>query len=527
MDEILTEDLNGQRIGKFGVAIALVLFSILTSLGRVYTRGEPLERDIATYAVIAHEMLCGQRLYTDVWDQKPPAIYMVYAAAELIAGYGPGSVLLLNIAASLITLAGVYRTATLAQMGRVSGLLAAGLWSIVSLNLPLQANQPNSEVFINACMIWVFVIFLGAEEQPIGYSKALWVGALAAAATLFKHTIFLPFATLSIVYVIGTAQAKQLRAKRFVSVFVAFCVIVFCWLTVGGYFAAGGRFRDFYDAVFRYNISYAGNPLKSLLYSLWPKRVVFLFIAVLPSGLAIGAHFAGRLRRQVQPFMLMIGFSIGVHLAVASTNWWFPHYFQLWLPALCVSLGWSYVLLGDMFGETRLRRLLPGIVVGVIVLPILVNQLLMYRLTPEQWATRKYSPCMADYVQQAEEINKILKPQEAFYHFGREPGLYFVTKRRPPTGVLLYYHLYRGPLAESLSERVVSDLERSKPDMLVVCEDIDIDMSWSPRWWKGPVSRWLMQNYRRLPGNEKRRCYNLFARKGSDLERRIFGVQSR
>jgi hypothetical protein len=406
--------------------------------------------------------------------------------------------------------------------------LAAGLWSIVSLNLPLQANQPNAEVFINACMIWVFVIFLGAEEQPIGRLKALWLGVLAAAATLFKHTIFLPFATLSIVYVIGTAQAKQLRAKRFVSVVVAFCVIVFCWLTVGGYFAAGGRFSDFYDAVFRYNISYAGNPLKSLLDSLWPKRIVFLFIAVLPSGLAIGAHFAGMLRRQVQLFMLMIGFSIGVHLAVASTNLWYPHYFQLWLPALCVSLGWSYVLLGDMFGrETWLKRLLSNIVVGVIVLPILVNQSLMYRLTPEQWAARKYSKCMADYVRQAEEINKILKPQETFYHFGREPGLYFVTKHRPPTGILLYYHLYRGPLTESFSKRVLSDLERSKPDMLVVRKDMNIDMSWSPKWWENPVARWCTQNYQPLPGNEKRRCYEFFARKGSDLELRILGVQTK
>jgi len=526
MDEILTEDLNGRRTGKFWVAIALVLFSILTSLGRVYTRNEPLDCDIATYAVIAHEMLCGQRLYTDVWDHKPPAIYMVYAAAEMVAGYGPGSVLLLNIAASLITLTGVYRAASLGKMGRGSGLWAAALWSIVSLNLPLQANQPNSEVFINACMIWVFVVFLGAEERPIGHLKALWLGVLAAAATLFKHTIFLPFATLSIVYVIGTAQTKTLRAKRFVSVFVAFVVIVFCWLAAGGYFAAGGRFRDFYDAVFRYNISYIGNPLKSLWNSLGPKRIVFLFIAVLPSGLAIGAHFAGMLRRQVQPFILMIGFAIGTGLTVASTNKWFPHYFQLWLPGFCVLLGWSYVLLGDMFGNMRMRRFLPGIVVGVIVLPILVNQLLMYRLTPKEWATRKYGRCTADYVQQAEEINKILKPQEIFYHFGGEPGLYFAAKRRPPAGILLYYHLYRGPLSESLSKRVVSDLERSKPDMLVACKDID--MSWSPKRRKErPVAKWCEQNYRPLSGNEKLQCYYLFARKGSDLERRIFGEQTR
>jgi len=106
MDEISDKDLNEQRISGYWVVIALVGFSILTSLGRVYTRNEPLERDISMYALVAHEVLNGQRLYTDVRDQKPPAIYLVFAAAEVMAGYGSGSVLLLNIAASLITLGG-------------------------------------------------------------------------------------------------------------------------------------------------------------------------------------------------------------------------------------------------------------------------------------------------------------------------------------------------------------------------------------------------------------------------------------
>ena len=45
---------------------------------------EPLERDLTTYAVIAHEMLEGKALYSELWDHKPPAIHVTYAAAELI-----------------------------------------------------------------------------------------------------------------------------------------------------------------------------------------------------------------------------------------------------------------------------------------------------------------------------------------------------------------------------------------------------------------------------------------------------------
>ena len=75
---------------------------------RLHTYDEPLERDITIYAVIAHEMLDGKALYSDLWDHKPPAIYVTYAAAELIAGYGRDSIFLMNVAAALATLFAYY-----------------------------------------------------------------------------------------------------------------------------------------------------------------------------------------------------------------------------------------------------------------------------------------------------------------------------------------------------------------------------------------------------------------------------------
>jgi hypothetical protein len=63
-------------------ALLLVLCGLLVLL-RLHTYDEPLERDITTYAVIGHELLGGKALYTELWDHKPPAIYVTYAAAQL------------------------------------------------------------------------------------------------------------------------------------------------------------------------------------------------------------------------------------------------------------------------------------------------------------------------------------------------------------------------------------------------------------------------------------------------------------
>ena len=73
------------------MTLLLVLCGLLVLL-RLHTYDEPLERDITTYAVIGHELLGGKALYTDLWDHKPPAIYVTYAAAELLSGYGRDSI---------------------------------------------------------------------------------------------------------------------------------------------------------------------------------------------------------------------------------------------------------------------------------------------------------------------------------------------------------------------------------------------------------------------------------------------------
>src|ERR1700730_15070865 len=83
------------------ILVALIILGALIFFARLHTYEEPLERDLTTYAVIAHEMLNGKALYNDLWDHKPPAIHITYAVGELIAGYGRNSIFLLNVMASL------------------------------------------------------------------------------------------------------------------------------------------------------------------------------------------------------------------------------------------------------------------------------------------------------------------------------------------------------------------------------------------------------------------------------------------
>jgi len=62
---------------KLGTTLSIAAIAGLSGLiffARLHTYGEPLERDLTTYAVIGHDMLGGKTLYTDLWDDNPPAI---------------------------------------------------------------------------------------------------------------------------------------------------------------------------------------------------------------------------------------------------------------------------------------------------------------------------------------------------------------------------------------------------------------------------------------------------------------------
>src|SRR6266446_1786321 len=89
-------------------AVVLLLLATVIVAARLHTIDEPLELDLTNYAVVAHELLAGRKLYSEFWDSKPPAVYITFAVGELVAGYSPRAVYLLNVTAALATLLGVY-----------------------------------------------------------------------------------------------------------------------------------------------------------------------------------------------------------------------------------------------------------------------------------------------------------------------------------------------------------------------------------------------------------------------------------
>ena len=106
----------------------LVVISVLIL---VPTLIYPFGRDQGIFGYAGHSVLRGGVPFRDFWDPKPPALYYVYALAELFFGYSMSSVRVLDFIWQAATAALIFALARrLSGSGRAA--CAAGLLYILA-----------------------------------------------------------------------------------------------------------------------------------------------------------------------------------------------------------------------------------------------------------------------------------------------------------------------------------------------------------------------------------------------------------
>ncbi|MEM7413335.1 MAG: hypothetical protein AAF430_24100 [Myxococcota bacterium] len=432
---------------------------------RFHTADEPLERDLTLYAVMGHELLLGEVLYAGVWDHKPPAIYAVYAWAEALVGFGPSSVLLLNLLGNALVLAGLVRCAQ--EWGGVrAAAVAAVVWGVVSGEIALQANQPNAELFMNAGLVWTFALFL--RPPALDGKAAVRLGMLVAFTSLFKMV------TVAFAVIVGLGwwllAVGEERSARFRFLVQGAAAAAGAWGFVALGFVLAGAGTDFWDAVVVYNRSYSGGLGTNFWASLTPTHVwpygagalVPLFVALF---FAIGALWTAGGEAAAKALLLAL-YALSAQLMVALPGQWFPHYYQLWLPVLALGVAWSAAWCFARFEG-----------VGHLAAPLVVTALLAWpavryvdglQTPPDDWSRAKYGDLFVASRDAGEFLAGVLGPNERFQNWGNESGLYFYARRRPASGLAFIYPLLEGPLRAPLDQRLASDLEARDPALLVL-----------------------------------------------------------
>ena len=206
---------------------------------------EPPGLDQSLFAFYGRCIGRGLHLYSDLWDSKPPALFLFYALAERVTGVAHAAWLLDTLASAAFALL-AYKLARPA--GALAGVTAASLGVFLpvvpALGGPLLAGQ--AEV-LSAPLLLGAVLF---AARP-GWRAGAWAGALLGVAASLKVATLVLLPLL----LIFTPRGERLSPRRVLATLAGLALVPGACTA---YVAWQGGFIEGVQAILAYPRAYAG-----------------------------------------------------------------------------------------------------------------------------------------------------------------------------------------------------------------------------------------------------------------------------
>ena len=300
--------------------LAILLFALLI---RGAAFGDPaLYVDEGFYALVGDMMHHGAIPYVDVWDRKPPGLFVLYYlfAGVLAAPLG------YQIAAWLFASVTAFLIARLAQgfAGPRAGLLAAFVY-LAGLDT-MYGIGGQTPVFYNlfVCAAYFLVIRslprLRASVLPNAVIAAM---LLAGTAITIKQTSAFEAAFLGL-FVVFVLIRAGLPLRRLVPATLGFIALGLLPTAIFvGWYVAAGHWDAFYSAVVTSSINRPPPPILTIL-----KRTGSMLFGLSPflvlAGYSIWYHVRTAISQPLRA--LLFGWMIAAIVGVISVPALYPHY---------------------------------------------------------------------------------------------------------------------------------------------------------------------------------------------------------
>ena len=231
------------------------LLLIFTLFLRINAFNLPYERDEGEYAYIAYFAKQGVVPYRDVFDQKPPLIFLMFYAGEII---NPGGTWGPRLLATTFTFAAAVLLYFIGKklFDEKTGLVSMWLF-IAMLTIPkMTPFSANTEIFMLPFVLGCCLIFVNFRNSS---KKIPWFifGVLSSIAVMFKP-ICIPL--LSFIFILWMYE-DVLRNRNFkkIPVNISFTIlgIISVITPIFIYLVKNNAFKPFVDAVIVYNLQYS------------------------------------------------------------------------------------------------------------------------------------------------------------------------------------------------------------------------------------------------------------------------------
>lgn len=446
---------------RWNIVLPVALAVLIAILLRLPVLGLPLERDEGAYGLIAASWLKGALPYRDLFDHKPPLIYLLFMPA--VSGT-PGPVpLRIWLTCLFVLQLPLLHTIGRRVYGQTAAILATLIYAVTGSAFQLQGLIFNTEQALTLpALVALLALVRGAGDERVRWP--LLYGLFLGLISLIKPTA-VPL--LFLLLLLFRAPSPWTHLRNSATATVMLCVP---WLPVFGYWGSAGALHDLRFALFDYNRIYTQESavrwttagLVDMLAPLAP------LLVCATGGMVTGAGIAGARGRMAVTLWTLAFLGAGL-LGLRP----YIHYYYPALPGLALLAAPTLLSLGQRAWQARgVRRVLgivgPVALLTLLLLPLMLGNFRLVGRTAEEQATALYGPDGQYYFGPAEQVAAYIKavtqPDEAIYVWASEPEIYLLADRRPASRFIYDYPLRLLPEAQA---ELQHDLTLQPPALVV------------------------------------------------------------
>ncbi len=432
---------------------ALVIFLRLSSFFQ-----STVNWDESLYLIVADRWLQGYLPYTDVWDNKPPGIYLLFVIALSTLGHAVFSIRVLTCLFIIGTCYVLYITGIqFPKHGVVIGLLAGVSYSILTLNNGGMAS--NTEVFF---MFFTSLTFysiissfspdkLKSEDRLFtlrNTSMLFIVGLCLGFGFNIKYVVLFDSVAFSII--LGFLFLFQIRTASYylsiVNLLKVYGLIalgfLFPLISSVLYFTVNGEFDSYYYANFIANkartvdISFSILPfLKSFADQIQQSPVLWVSVFAAFIFIIISRRSSQKERWLISSLLIWLSVVLlGIGLVFRGTL--YPHYFLQLSPSLCLISAYIVARLMVLF-NTRNTAVIKYSILGLFLSTLFYTHAFNYVLLSAKYVYFRQIKSIKYWLDTptavAEYIKLRIQKDDYIYVVDDEPIIYFLTGAKMPT----------------------------------------------------------------------------------------------
>lgn len=429
--------------------------------------------DEGVYQVVGDAITHGRLLYSGIWDNKPPLLYMIYG----FFGSDQFAIRFLSLIVGLLSIFLFYKICKKLFTSQKISFLVTVFFSLF-LALPvIEGNIANAENFMIAPTLLSSLILLNLKNDNTKKTQnknillvflsglTLSVSFLLKIVAIFDFAAFLVFMSIftdkKFIEHIKNKKYQTYEVKKVFFFIIGFIILPIITIL---FFFVKGSFSDFLNATFFSNIGYVGYgnkliiPQGLLLIKLGLLVLLIIFLSLKRSKLKLNSTF------------VLLWFAFSLFNAFFSQRP-YTHYLLVLLPTFSL-------LLGLTFSEKRF--------VAINVLILIVSTLLILKNFTFYAKDFSYYGNFLSFVTGSKTVSQYqrffdnqtpidyelsiyikthTKATDPIFDWGNNAQLYKLTDKLPPGRYAVAYHITG---ARQGIRETMNDIKTKKPKLILI-----------------------------------------------------------